>query len=72
MHIQPSWMRIVCLAPRLLSLENSHVQGVALNLPRVAECRDAFVNPGTAIVGHGCIAIKEVIVPLVKFERKAR
>ena len=58
MHIQPSWMRIVCLAPRLLSLENSHIQGVVLKLPRVTEGRDAFVNPGTAIVGHGGIAIE--------------
>ena len=40
--------------------------------PLVAEGRDAFVNPGTAIVGHGGIAIEEVIVPFVKFKRKAR
>jgi hypothetical protein len=30
------------------------------------------VNPGEVIVGHGGIAIEEVIVPLVKFEKKAR
>ena len=37
--------------------------------PLVAGGRDAFVNPGDAIVGHGGIAIEEVIVPLVKFAR---
>ncbi|MFZ4986991.1 MAG: BREX-3 system phosphatase PglZ [Blastocatellia bacterium] len=40
--------------------------------PLVASSRDAFVNPGDAIVGHGGVAIEEVIVPLVKFERRAR
>ncbi|SEQ32689.1 BREX-3 system phosphatase PglZ [Nitrosomonas ureae] len=40
--------------------------------PLVAGGRDAFVNPGDSIVGHGGIAIEEVIVPLVKFERKKR
>ena len=40
--------------------------------PLVAGGRDAFVNPGDAIVGHGGIAIEEVIVPLVKFERRTR
>ncbi len=40
--------------------------------PLVAGGRDAFVNPGEAIVGHGGIAIEEVIVPLVKFERRTR
>ena len=40
--------------------------------PLVAGGRDAFVNPGVAIVGHGGIAIEEVIVPLVKFERRTR
>lgn len=40
--------------------------------PLVAAGRDAFVNPGDAIVGHGGVAIEEVIVPLVKFERSAR
>ncbi len=39
--------------------------------PLVAGGRDAFVNPGEAIVGHGGVAIEEVIVPLVKFERRA-
>ncbi len=38
--------------------------------PLLASGRDAFVNPSEAIVGHGGIAIEEVIVPLVKFERK--
>ncbi len=40
--------------------------------PLVAGGRDAFVNPGAAIVGHGGIAIEEVIVPLVKFARNTR
>jgi hypothetical protein len=40
--------------------------------PLVAGGRDAFVNPGEVIVGHGGIAIEEVIDPLVKFEKKAR
>lgn len=40
--------------------------------PLVAGGCDAFVNPGDTIVGHGGIAIEEVIVPLVKFERRTR
>lgn len=40
--------------------------------PLVAGGRDAFVKSGDCIVGHGGIAIEEVIVPLVKFERKER
>jgi len=40
--------------------------------PLVAGGHDAFVSPGEAIVGHGGVAIEEVIVPLVKFERRAR
>lgn len=40
--------------------------------PLVAGGCDAFVNPGDAIVGHGGVAIEEVIVPLVKFERRTR
>jgi hypothetical protein len=40
--------------------------------PLVASGRDAFVNPRISIVGHGGIAIEEVIVPLVKFERRTR
>jgi len=42
------------------------------HFPLVAGGRDAFVNPGDAIVGHGGVAIEEVIVPLVKFERRTR
>lgn len=38
--------------------------------PLVADGRGAFANPGETLVGHGGIAIEEVIVPLVKFERK--
>ena len=40
--------------------------------PLVAGGRDAFVTKGEVIVGHGGIAIEEVIVPLVKFERRTR
>lgn len=40
--------------------------------PLVASGSGAFVNPGDAIVGHGGVAIEEVIVPLVKFERRTR
>ena len=40
--------------------------------PLIAGGRDAFVNPGDSIVGHGSVAIEEVIVPLVKFERRKR
>lgn len=40
--------------------------------PLVTSGRDAFVNPGDTIVGHGGVAIEEVIVPLVKFERNMR
>jgi hypothetical protein len=40
--------------------------------PLVARGCDAFVSPGEAIVGHGGVAIEEVIVPLVKFERRTR
>jgi hypothetical protein len=40
--------------------------------PLVAEGRDAFATPGHTIVAHGGAAIEEVIVPLVKIERKTR
>ena len=40
--------------------------------PLVASGRDAFVNPGNSIVGHGGITLEEVIVPLVRFERRTR
>lgn len=40
--------------------------------PLVAGGHDAFINLGDAIVGHGGVAIEEVIVPLVKFERRTR
>jgi hypothetical protein len=38
--------------------------------PLVASGNDAFINIGDSVVSHGGIAIEEVIVPLVKFERK--
>jgi hypothetical protein len=40
--------------------------------PLVAGGHDAFLNPGETSVGHGGVSIEEVIVPLVKFERKTR
>ena len=39
--------------------------------PLVAGSYDAFVNQGESIVGHGGVSIEEVIVPLVKFEKRA-
>jgi len=39
--------------------------------PLVVTGNDAFVNEGSSIVGHGGIAIEEVIVPLIKVERRA-
>ena len=36
----------------------------------VAGGRDAFVKSGESIVAHGGISLEEVIVPLVKFERR--
>jgi hypothetical protein len=38
--------------------------------PLVATGNDAFINVGDSIVSHGGIAIEEVIVPLVKIERR--
>ena len=38
--------------------------------PLVAAGNDAFVKEGDSIVGHGGIAIEEVIVPLIKVERR--
>ncbi|MCU0615345.1 MAG: BREX-3 system phosphatase PglZ, partial [Desulfobacterales bacterium] len=40
--------------------------------PLVAVGRDAFTNPGDSLVAHGGVSIEEVIVPLVKFERRTR
>ena len=38
--------------------------------PLVAQGEGAFVTPGETLVGHGGMAIEEVIVPLVRFERR--
>lgn len=38
--------------------------------PLVTRCHDAFVSVGDTVVGHGGVSVEEVIVPLVKFERK--
>ncbi len=40
--------------------------------PLVAEGRDAFTREGDTTVGHGGVSIEEVVVPLVKFERRTR
>ena len=40
--------------------------------PLVAGGRDAFETLGNSIVGHGGITLEEVIVPLVRFERRTR
>lgn len=37
--------------------------------PLVATGNDAFINESSSIVGHGGIAIEEVIVPLIKVEQ---
>jgi hypothetical protein len=39
--------------------------------PLVAGGHDAFINQSESIVGHGGISHEEVLVPLIKFERKA-
>ena len=38
--------------------------------PLLAAGNDAFVKEGNSIVGHGGVAIEEVIVPLIKVERR--
>ena len=40
--------------------------------PLVSAGRESFTTSGDIIVGHGGISIEEVIVPLVKIERKKR
>ena len=40
--------------------------------PLVATWNDAFVNDGDSIVGHGGVSIEEVIVPLIKVERRTQ
>lgn len=40
--------------------------------PLVTAGKDAFVNEGDMIVGHGGVAIEEVIVPLVKVEKRTQ
>ncbi|MEZ4711647.1 MAG: hypothetical protein R3A44_30915 [Caldilineaceae bacterium] len=40
-------------------------------LPLVTSGTDAFINPNDTIVGHGGIAIEEIIVPFIKIERRA-
>lgn len=40
--------------------------------PLVATGNDAFVSEGESIVGHGGIAIEEIIVPLIKIEKRTQ
>lgn len=40
--------------------------------PLLADGEDAFIKPGETTVAHGGIAIEEVLVPLVRFERRSR
>jgi len=40
--------------------------------PLLADGEDAFIKPGETTVAHGGIAIEEVLVPLVKIERRTR
>jgi hypothetical protein len=40
-------------------------------LPLMAGGRNAFVTEGESLVAHGGLAIEEVIVPLVKLERRS-
>ena len=40
--------------------------------PLIASGNDAFVNEGDSIVGHGGVSIEEVIVPLIKVERRTQ
>ena len=40
--------------------------------PLVTSGRDAFITEGISIVAHGGVAIEEVVVPLVKIERRVR
>jgi len=36
----------------------------------IATGNDAFIREGLSVVSHGGISIEEVIVPLIKIERK--
>jgi hypothetical protein len=40
--------------------------------PLVAGSNDAFISLNDSIVGHGGIAVEEVMVPWVKFEKGTR
>lgn len=40
--------------------------------PLVTTAGDAFVKAGDSVVAHGGIAMEEVIVPLIRFDRKER
>ena len=42
----------------------------AKTFPLVAQGAGAFVTPGETLVGHGGIAIEEIIVPLIRFKRQ--
>lgn len=42
----------------------------AETFPLVAQGEGAFGTPGQTLVGHGGVAIEEVVVPLIRFERR--
>jgi hypothetical protein len=42
----------------------------AETFPLVAQGEGAFGTPGETLVGHGGVAIEEVVVPLIRFERR--
>jgi hypothetical protein len=42
----------------------------AETFPLVAQGAGAFGTPGETLVGHGGVAIEEVVVPLIRFERR--
>lgn len=42
----------------------------AETFPLAAHGEGAFATPGETLVGHGGVAIEEVIVPLIRFERR--
>ena len=45
-----------------------HGPGFIETPPLLTTGNDAFVNEGDSLVGHGGIAIEEVILPLIKVE----
>jgi len=59
------------VAKNFLGTVNWHPVGLPSEYyPLIANGTDAFVNKGKTIVTHGGISIEEVIVPLIKFEKR--